>query len=302
MKTPILLAGLTLAILVSGQPTQLFGADSTTKRILFFTKSAGYEHSSIKHGPNGEPSPAEKVLQELGPKNHFEFTFSKDGRIFTPENLQKFDAFFFYTTGDLTTEGGDHNPPMSKEAKAAFLEAIHNGKGFIGTHSAADTFHSPGYESGGPEGRYKNNDTTDPYTQMIGGEFIIHGAQQESHMIVTDSKFPGASDVPGDFKPMEEWYALKNFAPNLHVVLVQDTTGMKGPMYQRPHYPATWARMYGQGRVFYTNMGHREDVWTNPVFQSVLVGGINWAVHNVDADVTPNMEQTTPKASETRSE
>jgi hypothetical protein len=73
---------------------------------------------------------------------------------------------------------------------------------------------------------------------------------------------------------------------------------MKGNMYQRPPYPATWARMYGQGRVFYTNMGHREDVWTNPVFQEVLMSGLHWAVRDVDADVTPNIDKATPKASE----
>ena len=71
---------------------------------------------------------------------------------------------------------------------------------------------------------------------------------------------------------------------------------MSGTMYQRPAYPATWARMYGQGRVFYTSMGHREDVWTNPMFQDILFGGIAWAVHNVDADVTPNIEQVAPGA------
>jgi len=290
-----------ICLFLSYAPTLLYAADATSpKRILFFSKSSGFEHSSIKRGANGEPSPAEKVLQELGPKNHFEFTFSKDGRLFTADNLGKYDAFFFYTTGDLTTPGQDHNPPMSPESKTAFLEAIRNGKGFIGTHSATDTFHSPGFEPGREE-NYDNNDNTDPYVKMIGAEFIIHGAQQTSHMIVADPKFPGMSAVPADFKPHEEWYALKNFASNLHVLLIQDTTGMTGPMYQRPPYPATWARMYGRGRVFYTNMGHREDIWENPVFQSVLVGGINWAVGNVDADVTPNINQVTPKASETRS-
>lgn len=301
MKYTLLITSLAVIGTLPLLPVPSSAADTAApKRILFFSKSSGFEHSSIRRGPNGEPSPAEKVLQELGPKNHFEFTFGKDGTLFTAENLQKFDAFFFYTTGDLTTSGTDHNPPMSKEGKAAFLEAIHNGKGFIGTHSATDTFHSPGYDPANPE-RYKNNgDNTDAYVQMIGAEFIVHGAQQPSHMIVADAKFPGLSEVSADFKPLEEWYALKNFAPNLHILLVQDTAGMKGPMYERPPYPATWARMYGQGRVFYTNMGHREDVWTNPVFQAVLVGGINWAVHNVDADVTPNLEQVTPKASVTR--
>lgn len=302
MKYTLLITSLAVSGMLPLLPSPSSAADTgAPKRILFFSKSSGFEHSSIRRGPNGEPSPAEKVLQELGPKNHFEFTFSKDGTLFTAENLQKFDAFFFYTTGDLTTSGTDHNPPMPKEGKAAFLEAIHNGKGFIGTHSATDTFHSPGYAPDNPEKYNNNGDNTDPYVQMIGAEFIVHGAQQPSHMIVADPKFAGLSEVPADFKPLEEWYALKNFAPNLHVLLVQDTAGMMGPMYERPPYPATWARMYGQGRVFYTNMGHREDVWTNPVFQAVLVGGINWAVHIVDADVTPNLDQVTPKASVTRS-
>ena len=63
---------------------------------------------------------------------------------------------------------------------------------------------------------------------------------------------------------------------------------MEGIEYQRPPYPATWARMHGQGRVFYTSMGHREDVWTNDTFVSLLLGGLGWAVGNAQADVTPN--------------
>lgn len=82
--------------------------------------------------------------------------------------------------------------------------------------------------------------------------------------------------------------------------MVQDTTGMKKTggdrCYDRPSYPATWAHTYGKGRVFYTNMGHREDVWTNPVFQQILLGGINWAVGNVNAAVRPNLHSVTPQA------
>jgi len=54
--------------------------------------------------------------------------------------------------------------------------------------------------------------------------------------------------------------------------------------------------MYGTGRVFYTSMGHRKDVWTNPNFQQVLLGGIDWATGKAEADVTPNMEKVTPGA------
>ena len=184
----------------------LFAAP-TPKRILFFSKSAGFEHSVIKR-KGDELSFAEKILKEIGAKNNIEFTFTKDGRVFTPENIAKYDAFFFYTTGVLTEVGTDKNPPMSPEGKAAFLEAIKKGKGFIGTHSTTDTFHSPGNKDHG-EARYKaDGDNADPFVKMIGAEFIVHGQQQTSHLIVADKKFPGIKAVPADFAPLEEWYSV----------------------------------------------------------------------------------------------
>jgi len=279
-------------------PSQI--AHAAPKKILFFSKSSGFEHDMIKEH-NGQMGAAAKILQELGAKNNIEFTFTKDGSLFTPENIANYDAFFFYTTGDLTEVGSDKNPPMSKEGKAAFLDAIHNGKGFIGTHSATDTFHSPGGKDSGPARWQNDGDNADPYIKMIGGEFIIHGSQQAVHQICVDSKFPGMSAVPDDFGPKEEWYSLKDFAPDLHVLLVQDTSQMdksggNAVAYNRPNYPSTWAHMYGQGRVFYTSMGHRDDIWANPVFQAVLAGGLNWAVGQADADVTPNLDKVAPQA------
>ena len=266
-------------------------AMSAPKRVLFFSKSSGFEHDVIKTH-NGQPSFVDKVLKELGEKNNIEFTCTKDGGVFTPENIAKYDAFFFYTTGDLTKRGTDGNPPMTPEAKEQLMEAIRHGKGFVGTHCASDTFH------GG------DGDNADPYIKMVGGEFFNHGSGdahfQPGHMIVVDKSFPGMGEVPDDFGPSEEWYSLKNLQPDLHVLLVQDTSHMikndGGKCYDRPNYPATWAKAYGKGRVFYTNMGHREEVWTDPVFQKILLGGLNWALGNVDADVTPNIEKVTPEA------
>ena len=271
------------------------------KQVLFFSKSSGYEHDMIKR-KHGERSKAENILVELGDKHGIDFTFSKDGSLFTPHYLAQFDAYFFYTTGVLTEPGTDKQPPMTPEGKMAFLDAIKNGKGFVGTHSATDTFHTGegnGVTAAEAPTRYKNyGEDADPYTRMIGAEFIRHGTQQKVHMRCVDKKFPGENAVPADFAPLEEWYSLKDFSPNLHVLLVQETAGMKkdgsDSVYDRAPYPATWARMYGLGRVFYTSMGHRDDVWTNPVFQDVLAGGLAWAVRNVDADVSPNIKEVTP--------
>jgi type 1 glutamine amidotransferase len=132
--------------------------------------------------------------------------------------------------------------------------------------------------------------------KLLGGEFIIHGKQQKATMRCVDPKFPGMENVGERFDLMEEWYSLKDFPDDLHVLLVQETSSMEGPMYQRPAYPATWVRSHGKGHIFYTSMGHREDVWTNPTFQEILVGGIRWALGDAKADTTPNLKTVTPGA------
>jgi type 1 glutamine amidotransferase len=283
-------AGSTAAVLGLSQLSSTFpfgwaaAPEKSKRKLLVFTRSQTFEHSCLKREAPDKLSLLERIITDLGEKHGFEATCTKDGRVFLKDNLDKYDAFFFETTGDLTKEGGDKNPPMPKEGKQALLDAVASGKGFVGTHCASDTFHSQG-------------DKIDPYIAMVGGEFIIHGAQQKAKMVVHDNKFPGAKDLK-DFDLHEEWYALKNFAPDLHVILAQDSTGMKGDEYQRPPFPATWARKHDKGRVFYSSMGHREDVWENPHFQTLLLGGLAWAFGNVEANVEPNIKEATPKAGE----
>lgn len=266
-------------------------ANKAKPRVLMFTKSGSFEHSVVKR-KGTELSLAERIVTDLADKHNFDVLCTKDGRVFANEDLSKFDAFLFETQGDLTKEGVDHQPPMPPEGKKAFLKAIAAGKGFIGSHCASDTSHSAGDKF-----QTQRPDQFDPYIAMLGGEFIKHGPQQKAWMRVIDPAFPGVKGLK-DFELNEEWYSLKNFAPDLHVILVQDTKGMKGPEYHRGNYPATWARMHHKGRVFYTSLGHREDVWENPIFQTLLMGGLSWALGNVQADLTPNLAQAAPKAGE----
>ena len=144
-------------------------AEAPKKKILFFTKSSGFEHSVISW-KKGQPSHAEKVFLELAPKQNWEFTFSKDGSLFSPEYLAQFDAFCFYTTGNLCEPGTDKQPPMSEAGKQALLDAVKNGKGFVGIHSATDTFHTDNEAKKGPERYLDHGDKADPYVHMIGGE------------------------------------------------------------------------------------------------------------------------------------
>jgi type 1 glutamine amidotransferase len=265
-----------------------FAADKKA-RVLYFTRSVGFEHSPVKRDGK-ELSFSEKLLVEWGHEASFDVECSKDGRIFD-QDLDQYDAFAFYTCGDLTKPDMYDNPPMSPAGKEKLLAAIAAGKGYVGFHSAADTFHSPG-----PRDVVQTE--LDPYVAMVGGEFVVHGRQQEAAMRVTSAKFPGVQEMGEASRFMEEWYALKNFAKDLHVILVQETEGMTDDCYQRPPFPATWARLHGKGRVFYTSFGHREDIWTNPKVKSLILGGFAWALCRADADLTPNLQQVTPKAEE----
>jgi type 1 glutamine amidotransferase len=266
-------------------------ADKPRRKLLVFTRSQGFEHSCVKRGKNNEPSHVERIMVELGKQHGFDVTCTKDGRVFIPEELAKYDAFLFETTGNLDKEGGDKNPPMPPDGKANLLKAVASGKGFVGCHCASDTFHSKG-----PKWENQPQEQIDPYLQMLGGEFIQHGAQQKATLRLTDPSFPGAKGLQ-DFNVLEEWYSLKNFAPDLHVIQVEQTQGAKGFEYDRPDFPCTWARRHEKGRVFFTSMGHREDVWSNPKFQELLLGGLAFAFANVDPDLTPNLSQAAPQAS-----
>lgn len=258
--------------------------ESKRQKVLYFTRSAGFEHSVVAR-KGGKLSYSEVKFTEMGAEQNVEVVCTKDGGVFDGD-LDQFDAFAFYTSGVLTNPvSGRDEPPMTLTGKKRFFDALAAGKGFLGFHATNDSFHSVG------------NRVSD-FVAMLGGEFIVHGRQQEATMKVVSPKFPGAEGLGGSFKMMEEWYAMKNFAKDLHVILVQETEGMVDACYQRPPFPAAWARMQGKGRVFYTSMGHREDVWTSPIFRQVVLGGLSWILRRVDADVTPNVAQVTPKANQ----
>jgi type 1 glutamine amidotransferase len=282
-------AGASLAL-----PKGLFAV--AKKSVLVFTKSSGFEHDVVKT-PGGKPSIVENAITTLGTKYGFDVTATKDGGVFDSKDLHKYAAVLFFTTGDLTTVGTDKNPPMSPQGKQSLLNAIQEGLGFVGVHAASDTFHTPPENEDHANRYIAHGDKSDPYLRMLGGEFITHGSTprlQTTNIIVNDPKFPGLEGVSSTVSFNEEWYSLKDFRTDLHVILTLDTKGMMGEPYQRAPYPMTWARMDGKGRVFYTAIGDRPENWSTPFFLNVLGGGIRWAIGDVNASLDQNLMQAAP--------
>jgi type 1 glutamine amidotransferase len=193
------------------------------------------------------------------------------------ENLKNYDAVIFdSTTGDL---------PLPD--KTGFLKWIEDGHAFIGIHSAADTF--------------RGHKPPDPYVLMLGAEFKTHGPQVEVEVINQDPTHPACKHYPKTFRVYDEIYQMNGFERGkVHGLLTLD----RHPNTRQPgDYPIAWCKMYGKGRVFYTSLGHREDVWdanwhggrrmndttVAEAFQKHLLGGILWALGLEPGDATPQI-------------
>jgi len=279
------------------------------KRLLFFTKSQDYSHPLVTRtkAPDGKPSEelaiAEKILKQWTEAAGYEIVITKEGSIFTPETIATFDTFIFHTSGDLTkppARGADLTSAMSPEGKAALLKAIEEGKGFLGVHSATATFNDTTRKSD-PVALLADGEKVDSYIRMLGAQFTSHGDQQKATIRIP----PTAKDFPGlaylkQFDMTEEWYAFTAMARDLHVLMIQDTAsmsfrGQRQKQYTGPNYPNTWARLHGKGRVFNTSLGHREDVWNNPLYQPLLLAALAWTTRRVDAEIKPNILELCPE-------
>jgi type 1 glutamine amidotransferase len=268
------------------------------KSVLVFTKSSGWEHDVVKR-IDGKPCIVDDAVTELGNQHGFKVGVTKDGRIFENKEFHSYAAVVFFTTGDLTTLGTDGKPPMTAQGKQALLGAVRGGMGFVGVHAASDTFHTQPDPPDHSNRYIAHGDNEDPYLKMLGAEFIIHGQDkdprlQTANLMVNDAKFPGLEGVTSPVSFTEEWYSLKDFVPDMHVILTLDTHTMNGACYQRAPYPVTWARMHGKGRVFYTAMGDRPENWRNEFFLKLLGGGIRWAIGDASAQTDVNLKQAAP--------
>lgn len=231
------------------------------KRVLVVTVTKGFRHSSIPV--------AETTLETLAGESKGRFTVdyarTDDDvqRKMTAAALKEYDAVLFAnTTGDLPLPDRD-----------AFIAWVRAGHGFLGAHSASDTLH--GY---------------DPYIRMLGGEFKTHGPQVSVTCAVDDPKHPATKPFgQAAFDVYEEIYEFKNFDwKRVHGLLRMDTH----PQTKAPgEYPLAWCRKEDKGRVFYTALGHREDVWQSPWFRKHLMGGILWTLGYEKGDDAPQKRE-----------
>ncbi len=236
----------------------------TPKRLLYVTHSAGFVHGSI--GISGT------VMAETGARAGVEVVSTEDLSYFDAGGLDRFDAVFFFTSGELA---------LSEARKRNLLAFVRGGKGFGGVHSATDTLYQ------WPE-----------YGELIGAYFDGHPWVHEATVEIEDPQHPAARGLGNSFRLVEEFYQFRAFSRDRVRVLMTLDPGsidlrLPGVNRTDEDFALAWVRPYGEGRVFYTALGHFDETWLDWRFQTMLEGALRYLTGQAGtaADSAPRRSQ-----------
>lgn len=229
-------------------------AETADPRVLVFSKTAGYRHASIE--------PGIEALRRLAAEHGLELDATEDAAEFTPDHLAGYRAVIFLsTTGDVLDE-------VQQEALTGFVRA---GGGFVGIHAASDTEYDWPW-----------------YGRLVGGYFNGHPGGpnvREGTLMVAEPRHAAAVGLPNPWTRTDEWYDIRNQAPDVTVLLNVDETTYKTPS-ENPApapRPIAWLHEFDGGRSFYTALGHTSESFTEPAFLDHVWGGLRYVL-GIDTD------------------
>ncbi|WP_431948574.1 ThuA domain-containing protein [Actinacidiphila sp. bgisy167] len=229
-------------------------ADRAAKRVLVFSRTAGFRHDSIPTGV--------AALKELGATANITVDATEEPRQFTSNNLARYDAVVFMsTTGDV----------LNAEQQQAFENYVKGGGAYMGVHAAADTEYDWPFYGG-----------------LVGAYFQSHPQIQKATVRAEDHDHPATAhlDAAG-WERTDEWYNYRtNPRGQARILATLDETTYQGGTMKGDH-PIAWCQTYQSGRSFYTGGGHTKESYAEPAFRQHLLGGLRYAVGQVKADCTP---------------
>ena len=244
MKRKVLLA--LIVIIAFGTIGAYFYLRPTEIKVLVFSKTEGFRHSSIEEGV--------AAIRRLGQANDFSVEATEDATFFDESRLKDFKVVLFLnTTGDVLD-------PMQQVHLERFIQG---GGGFVGIHAAADT------EYGWPW-----------YGKLVGAYFESHPMDpnvQEAIVNVTTLNHQSTEKISRPWKVSDEWYNYRNLDPDNKVVLTIDESTYSGGSHGNNH-PIAWFKEFDGGKSFYTGLGHTAAQFENPIFLDHLLGGIRYAI------------------------
>lgn len=231
-----------LAMLVAG--TTL---NAQTQRVLVFSKTEGFRHSSIDAG--------KAAMSKMAAAKGFVVDFTEDATQFITPNLKRYSAVVFLnTTGDV----------LNDVQQQEFERYIQAGGGYLGIHAAADCEYEWPW-----------------YGKLVGAWFLDHPMSpsnvQKGKFYVADKNSFATKDMPDEFERTDEFYSFKQIDPSIHVLVKIDEKSYQGGKNGDNH-PMSWYHDFDGGRAFYTNMGHTDETFKEELFLNHLWQGLHYAM------------------------
>jgi uncharacterized protein len=234
---------LTIIVSVSFQSNKTKAKVRQENRLLIFSKTNGFRHESIAAGID--------AIKKLGRENHFIADATEDSTFFTDANLHQYKAVVFLsTTGTV----------LGTNEEKALRNFIHNGGGFAGIHAASDCEYNWPW-----------------YTKLIGGNFESHPIPQKAKLMIVNKRHLSTINLPDVWERTDEWYNFKNLNPDVTVLIKIDESSYSGGKNGDNH-PMAWYHAYDGGRVFYTELGHTKEAFSESLYLQHILGGIEYAM------------------------
>jgi uncharacterized protein len=225
--------------------------------LLVFDKTTGFRD---------EPgiAAAAAAIQQMASRRGWSAVFSDKGAVFNAHDLARFDAVVWNNvSGDALTIG----------QRQAFMDWVHGGGGFVGIHGAAGDFVC----------------LWDWYADsLIGARFVGHPMpphQFQPGRVCIESGHAVTLGLGAGWTMTEEWYSFDRSprANGARVLATLDESsyvahGLPDSTLTMGDHPLAWLRNVGQGRSFYTAIGHRPESYTHAGAMQLLEQGIAWAM------------------------
>ena len=127
---------------------------------------------------------------------------------------------------------------------------------------------------------------------MLGGQFQDHPYGSVPGVVMNeDPGFPATRHLPAFFNLTDEFYQVKGFSREKSRVLLRLDTSKLPPnqnlLNKNGDFPLAWAKMYGQGRVFYSSLGHAAETWDNRDVAQMYFEAIKWSLRLTEGDAAP---------------
>jgi len=228
------------------------------KLLVLIPASGDYsyeEHKSVW-------SPAKSLMNSLASENGWDMDYSTNNADIENGKIKNYDVLFIVNHCAMSKDNCDNTRAQ------ALLDWVKNGGGLVGCHFA--TFLCRGKDVG--------NEIWGTTYPSGGGLF----GTNDDVVDVREANHPSTKDLPSNFKIKSEWYKWRDDPAKRGCTILLTVRDKKPGGYEFPddHHPVSWCRDLGQGRSWYTSLGHYSTEYQNANFKKHIKGGIEWAANS----------------------